>query len=200
VTTQTPEQFAAGLEQVAGRGGFYRAFMAEMQAGALDAEGKAKVNATENPHVRTDRLRASVAGVVREGKGHVDLAVGSGSSPERPGVPYAGMQEFGGTQYPRKAKMLRIPLAAALTAAGVDRFPTPLRASAPGQFYVRRARDGRLFLHDRLTDVPWYRLADSSTIPGTHFLYRAFESATGVLEGRLRDLLEEVLDAAEKET
>jgi len=199
VTTQTPEQFAAAFERVVSRGGFYRAFKAEMQAAALEAEARAKSNATERPRSRTGALRGSIAGVVREGQGYMDMAVGSGSDPSRPGVPYALMQEEGGVQRPRNAKMLRIPLSAAKTAAGVDRYPTPLRVSAPDKFFLMRAKDGDLFLVDRVTEVPWYKLVYSSTIPGSHFLYRAFDATTGELDGRLAGLLEGVFAEAEAE-
>jgi hypothetical protein len=124
--------------------------------------------------------------------------VGSGSDPSRPGVPYALMQEEGGTQYPRNAKMLRIPLDAAKTAAGVDRYPTPLRVSAPDKFYLYKARSGNLFLRDRASGEFWYLLRDSATIPGTHYLWRAIDTTSGKLEGSLVALLERVLDEAEK--
>ena len=196
MTTITPEQFAESLRKAAEKGGFRKALIAELQAWALEAEAEAKKNATESPHARTGRLRASIAGVVRERPGVLEAAVGSGSDPQRPGVPYAAMQEEGGVQRPRTAKMLRIPLDAAKTAAGVDRYPTPLRISAPDKFFLYRATSGKLFLRDKLDGSFWYILKDSVTIPGTHFLYRAISATTGKLEGSLVNLLEKVLDEA----
>jgi len=199
VTAQTPEEFADGLRRVAGQGGFRKALIAELKAGALVGNAAARQNATDRPHARMGHLRASIAGLVREEPGSLDLAIGSGSDPARPGVPYAAMQEFGGVQLPRTAKMLRIPLEAAKTAAGVDRFPRPLRVSAPDKFFLYRSKAGNLLLRDRLTGIPWYVLKHSVTIPGTHFLMRAVETTSGYLEGTLSALLERVLDEAEKE-
>ena len=194
----TPEQFAESLRKAAETGGFRKALIAELQAWALEAEAEAKKNATESPHARTGRLRASIAGVVRERPGVLEAAVGSGSDPQRPGVPYAAMQEEGKKDHrsSRAGGMLRIPLDAAKTAAGVDRYPTPLRISAPDKFFLWQAKSGKLFLRDKLDGSFWYILKDSVTIPGTHFLYRAISATTGKLGGSLVNLLEKVLDEA----
>ena len=211
----TPEQFAESLRKAAEKGGFRAALINELLAGALEAERQAKLNATTTPHPRTGALRASIAGVVRERPGVLEVAVGSGSDTgaageqrpsgesRRPGVPYARMQEEGGTVRPNPPrKYLAIPLAAARTQDGgtksaqVTRLPTSLYDSAPNKFICHPSKDGRLFLWDRVTHTPWYRLKEQTTIPATHFLYRAIDSTTGKLEGSLVGLLEKVLDEA----
>lgn len=85
---------------------------------------------------------------------------------------YAAIHETGGT-ITGKGKLLAIPLAAARTAAGVGRYPSPLRqtlpASFPGGTFVRRSRAGNLILFGRTVKgadpTPLFVLKQSVTIP-----------------------------------
>lgn len=65
------------------------------------------------------------------------------------GVPYARIQEHGGEVRPKNAKNLTIPLKAALTGAGVPRYPGGARqviAENPDRAFFFTTRDGRTFL------------------------------------------------------
>lgn len=97
---------------------------------------------------------------------------------------HARMQEFGGIQKPRTAKMLAIPLEASRTAAGVSRWNTPLRAILPAAFpggtFVRRSKAGNLILFGKTSPdsdpIPLFALKPQVVIParlGTRDLWRA---------------------------
>lgn len=105
-------------------------------------------------------------------------------------------QEVGGTIVPRVAKMLRIPLRAAQTAAGVDRYAGIRLRSVPG-FFIYRSGDGRLSLLRR-TDrgksskvEAWYRLAFSATIRAHPWFGTAVDKAYGRLPAILDKLMRE---------
>lgn len=108
-------------------------------------------NARERMGVRTGHLSRSIQMRVDDGDGTVSIILTADT-------PYAKIQEEGGQVRPVRRKYLRIPLAAALTAAGVDRLPTSLYQSAPDQFFVSKSKKGTLLLRDRETGVPWYAL------------------------------------------
>jgi hypothetical protein len=104
--------------------------------------------------------------------------------------------EVGGTIRPKIAKMLRIPLDAAKTPAGVDRYAgVPLR-TVPG-FWVKKISGGRLLLMrtpDRSPNsVPqaWYLLTLSSTIPSFPWFSRAVASAESEIPGLITAAIQE---------
>ena len=91
-------------------------------------------------------------------------------------VPYARIQEEGGTITPRNARFLAIPVGPALTAAGVSRFRSP------------RDVQGLHYQHGTLRDQQgrvWYLLRRSVTIRGTRFLSAAVDTALQALPERV---------------
>jgi len=156
----TPEQFAAKLRAV-GQAGVARAIGRAMTATALIGEGEAKGRAP----VRSGHLARSISGLVRQGPQGPEAVVRAGGRVSGSAeVVYAGSIEYGfkGAAKPKNAKFFRIPLPAALTGAGVDRYPTPLRASGAGLFYVQRSKDGQsAFLIHKPSGRPWYKLVRS---------------------------------------
>lgn len=158
-----------------------------LTSAGLGMERAAKLNATTRPRVRTGRLRASIASsVTADAKGY-RLSMSAGGVGGRGEVNYARLQEEGGTVTAPGGGYLRIPLAPALTGAGVDRYPGPLRIVAPGLFRVVPLR-GRLFL-EKVSGPGagkfWYVLKKSVTVPATKFLSSAFEAGLPDVERRL---------------
>lgn len=78
--------------------------------------------------VRTGALRRSFSVIVRgDAKNGVVGVVTTTSK-------YFGVHERGATIRPVRAKFLAVPLQAAMTPAGVSRYPSPLRTSLPAAF------------------------------------------------------------------
>lgn len=79
-------------------------------------------------------------------------------------VPYANIQEMGGTITPKKSKFLAIPLAAALNSKGVPLKPGP-RSWA--NTFVAKSKAGNLIIFQKrgASIVPLYVLKTSVTIP-----------------------------------
>lgn len=180
----TLDEFGRRLEGLAS-GGLAAAIRPVLVAGTVTVEARAKANATTSPQVRTGRLRASLGAEVGTHDGKPALVAFAGGHGGKGPVPYASMQEHGGVQVPRNAKMLRIPLAPALTGAGVDRYPTPLRQSGRGLFFLRKSASGALLLFrtDDPEGPPWYVLKHSVRIPPRPFLRPAVEWALGTSIG-----------------
>jgi phage gpG-like protein len=88
-------------------------------------------------------------------------------------VVYGAIQEEGGDIVPRRAKMLAVPLDAALTPAGVGRYRSPLRetlrSAFPGGTFVHK---GVLFGKKTKTSQPvaLFALKPRVTIPARPFL------------------------------
>lgn len=97
----------------------------EAKGTALTAEARAKMLATERLKVRTGRLRGSIAGLVEDEPAAFLVRL-------RSDVPYARVQEEGGTIRPRRGKFLAIPNS--LTGAGVSRYASP--RDVPGLRFV----------------------------------------------------------------
>ena len=168
----TPAQLAAQLETASAR--LPAEILKAAHTIALIGESAGKQNATTRLKTRTGRLRGSVFGNVEGSTNEIKVRVGAGS----PQVTYARIQDAGGVVRPTRGEYLRIPLPAALTAAGVDRFATPLRATAPNKFYAARSRAGNLLLFDRETGEPFYVLKKSITIRATNFMRDAAKEAS----------------------
>lgn len=131
--------------------------------------------------VRTGALRGSfTANVVSVPGGNKAVSISTRS-------PYFRIHDTGGTIRPRTAKFLAIPLDAALTPAGVSRYPSPLRASLPIAFplgvFVRRGilwgvrSRGRGGVKSEI--VPLFALRKQVTIPariGLDALWNWFEA------------------------
>ena len=117
-----------------------------MVGAALDIEARAKSDFTTKLRVRTGLLRRSIAARVEAGE-KIRLVASAGGRVGAKDVVYASTHEFGATIRPKNAKALRIPIPGgpALTAAGVDRYATPLRQTAGGMFRLVKF-GGKAFL------------------------------------------------------
>lgn len=175
----TPDEYAKKLERVA-KETIGPALQKLFTEAALFAEDKTKQNLTGRVlRVRSGNLRASMAGFVRQESGAVDVGVRAGGriSTGDAEVKYASLHEYGepAVLTPKRSKFLRIPLRPAKTDAGVDRFPTSLRESAAGLFYVRRAKNGKLYLFHKDTGKPWYQLVRSVKVKKRPFIRPAMD-------------------------
>ena len=191
----TPEQFAAKLRSV-GQTGVARAVGKALVSVALIAEGEAKGRVP----VLNGHLRNSIAGKVRQGAQGPEAVVAAGGRVEGAAdVIYAGVIEYGtkGPILPKRGKYLRIPLGPARTQGGQDRYPTPIRISGAGLFYVRRSKAGNLLLFHKPSGVPWYKLVES--LPPRRprpFLRPGAEEAARRLPAQFAKHLRTEIDAA----
>jgi hypothetical protein len=165
---------------------------------ALESQSRAQARVSGSVlAVRTGRLRQSIRGSVNSpGGGVIDVSLRAGGRVGNKSVPYAAAHEFGATIRPRRARMLRIPLPAALTGAGVDRFATPLRQTGAGLFYLRRSRRGSLILFHRVTGEPWYVLKDKTRIPERPYLRPSLLEAGRDVPARIAKRLSAALTAS----
>lgn len=113
-------QWAERLHKAAG-GQLREALRRQLVGVALEAEGRAKQNATSDPQVRSGTLRRSIAGTVDAMPDGLRLVLSAGGRTGGADVRYAATQEFGGTIRPRNGRWLAIPVGAAKTASGVAR-------------------------------------------------------------------------------
>jgi phage gpG-like protein len=160
-----------------------------MAALAIQAEGFAKVNVSRKLKRRTGHLMGSIAGSALAAEQGMGIQLRAGGRTKGGGrVPYAGIHEFGGVIKGRP--LLRIPLSAALTSAGVDRFPSPLRQTGAGLFALREI-GGRLFLFrtDEEDGPPWYILKSSVKIPARPYLRPAMTKLQRKMPNELRQLV-----------
>lgn len=175
----TPDEYAKKLQRVA-KETIGPALQKLFTEAAYVAEDKAKQNLSGRVlRVRSDHLRASTVGFVRQESGVIDVGVRAGGriSTGDAEVKYASLHEYGepAVLTPKRSKYLRIPLRPAKTEAGVDRFPTSLRESAAGLFYVRRAKNGKLYLFHKDTKRPWYQLVRSVKVKKRPFVRPAMD-------------------------
>ena len=181
----TPADLSTRLELIA------RTLPAQLRsaatAAALDAEAEAKQNATTRLNVRTGRLRASIRSTVEQVSG--DLAIVLRAGTDGGAVPYARIQEEGGTIRPKKGKYLKIPVGPALTGAGVSRLP-PGRS---GDFrFVPTPRGGVLVGRDGKV---WYVLRREVRIPARPYLAPALAAAAPRLAASLDRLVRQAVGA-----
>lgn len=134
-------------------------------AEALRTHIKLRKLSGEPLHARTGQLRGSVSYRVETRTDGVLARIG-------PHVPYARIQEFGGTIRPRRGQFLTIPLRAAMTAAGATRFTARAIISSPsiGGFEGTFFRDHILFGKRGKQAVPLFVLKRSVTIPARSYL------------------------------
>lgn len=172
-------RWAARLNKAAG-GELRRVLMRELVTVALDAEGRAKENATTSMNVRTGTLRRAIAGTVEAKTDGMQLVLSAGGRTGGKDLRYAKIHEYGGTIRPREKKWLTIPVGAAKTKAGVARgsarmFPD-LRlqpsANAPQQkaYLVRDVGRGKSARTEIL-----FVLVRRVQMPGKRYLARAWE-------------------------
>lgn len=137
-------------------------------------------------HVRSgDMKRSGTAMPVEEDANSLrgGLLVGQG-------LPYAPMQEFGGTIVPVRAQFLTIPIGEALTPSGVARFSAPEAESAGYKTFVRGhilygVKDGQLY--------PLFILATSVTIPARPTAGPTLDANRTWIEGRLKNVVDEAI-------
>ena len=174
----TPAEVAGRLERL--RSTLVPAIVAELTETGLDAQARAKLNATSRPRVRSGRLRSSIATgtEVTSTGAAVHLFAGG------PAVRYAWMQDQGGVIRPR-GRVLAIPIGAGRTAAGVGRYPSP--RAVPGGFW-RRTRAGKLLFGHRVGGrfEALFVGVRQVTIPATYFATDAWAQATAGLDDRIR--------------
>ena len=172
-----------------GAGGLIRSLKNAMTTTMLDAETYAKVNATTRPKVRTGNLRQSIRSSVKMDSGGItgELEAGRGTQHA-----YAAMQKYGKQGHKAKsAQFLRIPLPPALTGVGVDKYPSPLKSTAPGEFFAFKSRRGNLLLKrtDDRDGPPWYVLKKSVDIPATKFMSRGLNKAFREMEPLIQSMV-----------
>jgi hypothetical protein len=155
---------------------------------ALVAEAEGKKNATTLLKVHSGRLRNSIRTEVHDDGTAHQMALRAGGERD---VVYARIQELGGTITPRNGKFLAIPLAPALTGAGVSRYKSP--RDVPGLSFRGNANRGALV--DK-AGVPWYALVKSVTIRPKFYLKAALDTASTDLSRRLVAVLSDALGAA----
>jgi hypothetical protein len=194
----TLDQLAGRLEAMAA-GGLRKAILPVLVGGAQEVQRAAKMNVRSGSglHVRSGRLWQSITANVEMDEGALAIVARAGGTGGRGMVRYARMQEQGGIQKPSTPgiKYLRIPIPGgpALTNAGLDRYPPPLRQTAPpGFFRVHKSEAGNLLLvHDKITrgGKPkmelWYVLRRSVTIPARPYLRPALEATAKTLPGEI---------------
>ena len=149
---------------------------------ALSAEAHAKRLATERLRVRTGRLRGSIQGTAAEEQGAafvVRLRAGG-----NPALPYARIQEEGGTVRARK-RFLAIPAKGARTGAGVSRYAS--QRDVPGLRFVPLRGGSRGMLvrgqGERAKVLFW--LVPSVTIRPKRYLADGLDASTQGLADRL---------------
>ena len=134
---------------------------------------------------RTGTLNEAILNSVEvEGEHFFDIEGSIGA----PGVPYAKIQETGGTIKPKSAKMLAIPLPAAMTSDGVSMLRSP--RDWPNTF-VRKSKAGNLIIFMKLGDriVPLYLLKPSVTIPARLGMQATLEAGAGYFVDRALDAM-----------
>jgi len=179
----TPEKVAAHVKKA-------------LVASALEMEGQAKRNCRRVLQMRTGRLVGSITSGVAPapgGKAAWDINLRAGGRAKGADVPYAAIHEYGGTIRPKNGAYLRIPLGAALTTAGVDRFATPLRSTGAGLFGVVKTERGSLLLQHRPSGVPWYVLVPQVRMPARPFMRPAFDEVVPKIAGRVETALRQAL-------
>ena len=186
-------QFSERLNKL-GAGQLFRQMAKEMRIVGLNAVKYAKIHATYYPRRRSGNLVNSIGSKVHLGNQDIRVVVSAGGIGGRGGVPYARIQEYGGTVRAKPGKFLRIPLSPARTKAGQARYPGPLRQVAPDLFRVIRAKSGDLFLFKRYKrkgylGKPWYKLVKSVKIRPKFYLTNAVDRAVSEAPDALGDLV-----------
>lgn len=139
--------------------------------GLLAIEDKLKQN-TSGPilKVRSGRLRNSIGSFTFGRDKELVGRVGSGVRTGEP-VKYASILERGGVITAKNGKMLAIPIGAALTPAGVERFrPNDIRGRS---FIMRKNGRAIIFLKQGKRALPVFVLKRSVKIPAFHYLSRS---------------------------
>jgi phage gpG-like protein len=138
-------------------------------------------------NTRTGHLRVKTESKVVSTSDNITATIGSGV---RTGgrLPYAEIHETGGVIRPKRGKHLTIPMAAALTAAGVPRFTA--RQVFSGQTpYDKGAVIGKTVFGIMKGEkpTPLFSLVKSVTIPARRYMSRSLEE----IENRVTSIIKE---------
>lgn len=185
--TRAIEEVVISLKEAMSAGGWAKVRRSMLVSGAK-MEGAARVNARTLLNVRTGHLGNSIHfEVTSDALGAIETRLFSE-------LPYAGLREDGGVVKAKPGKSLRVPLDAAKTAAGVDRFPGPLRAVAPGLFKMIIPDDGgNPLLINVETDEPWYVLVPQTTHKPAHFMKKAVDGELEAMAQRAAKTFEIII-------
>lgn len=195
MSTMSIADWVKKLEAMAG-GGLAKVVKRNAKKAGLLGEREAKLAATLEPRVRSGRLRSSIRHELREtSSGGLELVLRAGGGGESGIVNYAGIQEYGGTIRPTRAKNLAIPLDGALTGAGVPRWPGGPRGAPMELGLAMGIGKRRLFLVDRATGEPMYLLVKSVTVRGKHFMRKGQAAARDHLLRELARSVRATVDA-----
>lgn len=172
---------AARLRRL-GTDGLRRVVEQAMVSTAEKAEQVAKDTVRAVTVTRSSNLYGSIVGFVRAGQDGPEAVVRAGGrAADGTWLGYARTIEYGsdGPIRAKPGKYLRIPMKAALTQGGSDRFGGPLRTMAPGLFRVVQIppKTGKLYLLHIPSGKLWYRLVRSVTIRARPFLRPGAEVA-----------------------
>lgn len=134
---------------------------------------------------RTGRLAASISHQVQEVSDAVFGRLGILNGGEA--AVYAGVQEFGATITPKRAKVLAIPLPAALTPAGVPRFSPTEAAEFYDATWWGTSKAGNAILFGRKGDqlVPLFVGKKSVTVKPAYFLTSSMNNAAERIHAEL---------------
>lgn len=142
-------------------------------------------------HRRTGHLAQRVALPIARTKG------GSSVTIQTRGIPYAFIHEYGGTIVPVKAKMLTVPLKAAMTPAGVLRKSarewanTWMLKSKAGNLLIMRTKSGG--------DIePLFVLKRKVVIKASEWAGKAVNATLDDLDKELETLIDDTLKSKKK--
>lgn len=156
---------------------------------ALRSEAAAKRLASARLAVRTGRLRNSIAGLVEDEPDAFLIKL-------RATVPYARIQEQGGTVKPVRGQWLAIPNSR--TAAGVARNASP--RDVPGLRFVKFRGDLAAWVRGGGREGPMqvvFWLVKQVTIKGTYYLRDGLDEGGKELTERLAKRVKALLEAGE---
>lgn len=136
---------------------------------ALLVEGRLKENITSRIlHVRSGHLRASIGSMVEVDDKGLTAIIGSGVR-QGDRLPYADIQETGGTIRPRIRQFLTIPLDAAKTSSGVTRFSADDVRRGATKYTGSFIRNHIIFGKSGKSITPLFLLKKSVDIPASHY-------------------------------
>ncbi len=160
--------------------------------GLLEVEGALKKNIS-GPilKVRSGLLRNSIGSYSFGRQNEIVGRVGSGVRSGQP-VKYASILETGGIIKPVRAKMLAIPIGAALTPAGVARFtPNDIRRNS----FIKRSKNNNLliFMKEGKKIIPVFVLKNQVKIPAFKYLSKSLAQSKSAALNKIEQGIDEVL-------
>lgn len=177
------------------------AIVETMELATADLAARAQQNVSERLKERSRSLLSSVRHELVEAHGEVHGIVSAGGSWQGLEVPYARLQEYGGTVLPVKGKFLAIPVGPALNSIGLAKYRSA--RDAPGLVYVQSLKGQPLLVKlvkGSKGEAPrvevWYVLRQSVTLPARRYLRDAWSAVLAELPARLADSAARALAAA----